>query len=280
MAAAARPPDKSFWYVRKNGWVQGPFTADQMRRMYGTSWLGPVDRVATDRTGPWRGFREVPELVGHTSADVPSQGDDGWEVAPPLMPAGTPMELGMLQMLAATGRLRPHDLVRRHPDGEWQPARLVQGVFGGRRAWCMACGTQIDTGHDVCPECGAKQPDYEPSFATVSLVCGVLAFASHVIAVPVILTMAARRMTVFGSAMDESFPQALVLTLIAPVWLALVAVVLGRGAIAAVRSGRSSPADRGRARAGMILGWAALGCLLVTVTGVISFSLPYFRIVT
>lgn len=279
MAAAHTPSDQSFWYVRKHGWVQGPFTSDLMRRMYGTSWLGPVDRVSHDRTGPWREFREFPDLIGQAADESPAPVTDGWEVAPPLMPAGVALDLGMLQMLAATGRLRPQDRVRRQPDGAWQPARLVEGIFGGRRAWCIACRTPTEATHQTCTNCGAAQPEYEPSFATVSMVCGLIAFVWHLVAVSAIFMLAVQRITVLGSSIDESFPQALVVTLIAPFWLAIFAVVLGHGAVAAVGSGRSPPADRAGARAGMILGWATLACLLVTVIGVVSFSLPNFRIV-
>lgn len=275
MSATSKP----VWYFRKNGWVQGPFKAELVRQMYATSWIGAVDRVSSDPDGPWRELRDIPELVAQDASEAPSSRTDGWEIASPLLPSGKPVELGILQILAASGRLGPNDLVRRLPDGDWEPARLVEGVFGGRRSWCMACGMSLGNDRRSCATCGAGQPDYEPSLATVAFVCGLVAFAWHVVASIAVTTLAARRATVFGFAMEESFPQAFVLTLIAPFWLAIVAVVLGHGALRAVRSGRSTPADSGQATAGLILGWVTLALLLLTAVGIVAFSLPYFRVV-
>jgi hypothetical protein len=276
MAATPQP----VWYVRKNGWVQGPFTADLMRRMYEMSWLGAVDRVASRPNGPWSALRDFPELLNEGGTDSATQPREGWEIASPLLPSQTPIELGMLQMFAAAGRLRQNDLVRKLPDGEWQPARLVEGVFGGRRSWCTACSSPLGNDRKTCSACGAVQPDYEPSLATIALVCGLVAFAWDVLALLTITTLAVRRSTVFGFAMEESFPQAFLLMLVTPLWLAIVAVTLGHSALRAVRSGRSRPADSGSATIGMILGWVTLGLLLLTGVGVVAFSLPYFRVVT
>lgn len=272
-----------FWYVRKNGWVQGPFTEDLMRRMYAVSSVGAVDLVARDKTGPWHELRKFSELTdgnvdGALEAALPLSAE-GWEVASSNLPRG-PFELGMLQMSAARGQLQPHDLVRRLPNGTWQAARTVEGVFGGRRSWCMACGNPLGANLSVCKACGAAQPDYETSLATVALVCGLVAFAWHLVAFLAVTALAARRATIFGYAMEESFPQAYALTLVAPLWLAFVAVISGNGALKAIRSGRSAPADAEHATTGMILGWTTLGALLLIGVGVVAFSLPYFRVVT
>jgi len=117
---------QTVWYVRKNGWVQGPFTGDLMRRMYAVSAVGAVDLVARDKTGPWHELRKFSELtdenVDRTSEGAPRFSAKCWEVASSNLPRG-PFELGMLQMYAARGLLQPHDLVRRLPDGTWQAAR-------------------------------------------------------------------------------------------------------------------------------------------------------------
>ena len=269
---------QTFWYVRKNGWVQGPFTGDLMRRMYAVSSVGAVDLVARDKTGPWHELRKFSELTDGYIADASPVTAEGWEVASSDLPPG-PVELGMLQMYAARGILQPHDLVRRLPDGTWQAAGTVEGVFGGRRSWCMACSNPLGVNLAACKVCGAAQPGYETSLATVAMVCGLIAFIWHLIALLAVTTLAARRATVFGYAMEESFPQAFALTLVGPLWLALVAVVCGHGALSAVRLGRSSPADAGFATKGMILGWATLGMSILIGVGVVAFSLPYFRVV-
>ncbi|MCE9629120.1 MAG: hypothetical protein K8S94_00165 [Planctomycetia bacterium] len=185
----------------------------------------------------------------------------------------------MLQMYAARGLLQPHDLVRRLPDGTWQAARSVEGVFGGRRSWCMACSKTLGADLAVCKSCGAVQPGYETSLATVALVCGLIAFVWHIIAFLAITALAARRATVFGYAMDESFPHAFALTLVGPLLLAVVAVVCGHDALSAVSLGRAAPADADFATKGMVLGRATLGALLLIAVGVVAFSLPYFRVV-
>ena len=273
---------QSVWYVRKNGWVQGPFTGDLMRRMYAVSSVGAVDLVARDKTGPWHELRKFSELtdgnVDGTFEAAPPLSAKGWEVASSDLPPG-PVELGMLQMYAARGILQPHDLVRRLPDGTWQAAGTVEGVFGGRRSWCMACSNPLGANLAACKVCGAAQPGYETSLAAVALVCGLIGFIWNLIALLAVTTLAARRAIVFGYAMDESFPQAFALTLVGPLWLALVAVVCGHGALSAVRLGRSSPADADFATKGMILGWATLGVLVLIGVGVVAFSLPYFRVV-
>jgi hypothetical protein len=269
---------QTVWYVRKNGWVQGPFTGDLMRRMYAVSCVGAVDLAARDKTGPWREVRTFTELTDGYIADASPAKAGGWEVASSDLPQGA-VELGMLQMYAARGILQPHDLVRRLPDGTWQAAGTVEGVFGGRRSWCMACSNPLGANLAACKVCGAAQPGYETSLAAVALVCGLIGFIWHLIALLAITMLAARRATVFGYAMDESFPQAFALTLVGPLWLAIVAVVCGHGALSAVRLGRSSPADADFATKGMILGWATLGVLVLIGVGVVAFSLPYFRVV-
>lgn len=277
---ASPPAQQPVWYVLKNGWVQGPFTASLVRQMYATAWIGAVDRVAPDPGGPWRELRTYTVLTDESCGDTaPGHNACGWEIASPSFSGVGPVEIGMLQMFAAAGRLRPTDLVRRLPDGDWHPARSVDGVFGGRRAWCTACNRALGENRRRCESCGAMQPDFEPSLATLALVCGVVAAAWMIVAFVVVAVLATRRATVLGAAMDQSFPQAYVLTLVAPTWLAVVAALLGQRSLAAVRAGRSAPADAGQASVARVLGWATLGCLLLIGVGVTAFSFPYFRVV-
>ena len=269
----------SVWYVRKNGWVQGPFTSSLMRHMYATSWVGAVDRVATAPGGPWRELRNVMDLAGESADAAPPPVAGGWEVASPLLPSGQSVALGRLQMFVAAGRLKPTDLVRQLPDGDWQPAGKIEGVFGGRRSWCTACGVSLGSDSHVCRSCGAMQPSYEPSLATVSLVCGVLAVACYFIAIVSVTVLAIGRATVYEIAVDEQFPLAYLLTLMPSLWLAGIALWLGQWASESVRTGRSSPADKGYSSFGMTLGWVTLGLLLLTGVAVVAFSLPFFGMV-
>jgi hypothetical protein len=277
---ASPPTTQPVWYVRKNGWVQGPFTESLVRQMYATAWIGAVDRVAPDPGGPWRELRTHATLTDEAGSEAaPRHAISGWEIASTTFRGTGPVEVGMLQMFAATGRLRPTDHVRRLPDGEWQTARSVDGVFGGRRAWCTACNMALGGNRRKCDSCGAIQPDFEPSLALVALVCGVLAAAWVLVAFVVVTVLATRRATILGAAMDQSFPQAYILTLVAPTWLAVMAAWLGQRSLDAVRTGRSAPADAGQASVARVLGWATLGCLLLIGVGVTAFSFPYFRVV-
>lgn len=136
----ATPTPTPVWYVRKNGWLQGPFSPALVRQMYASAWIGAVDRVGRSRTGPWQEVREVPELTATAGDERCPAPAEGWEVASPLLSIREPVEFGVLQMFAVAGRLLPNDLVRRMPDGDWQPARLVGGIFGGQAAQAAQSG--------------------------------------------------------------------------------------------------------------------------------------------
>lgn len=269
----------SVWYVRKNGWVQGPFTDRLVRHMYATSWVGAVDRVATAPCGPWRELRNVMDLAGESADAAPPPVVGGWEVASPLLRSGQPVEFGMLQMFVAAGRLKPTDLVRQLPDGDWQPAGKIEGIFGGRRSWCTACGVSLGNESQVCQSCGAMQPSYEPSLATVSLVCSILAVAWYFIAIVSVTVLALGQVTVYEIAMDQHFPLVYLLTLMPSLWLSVVALWLGQWASESVRTGRSSPEDTGYVSFGMTLGGVTLGLLLLTGVAIVAFSLPFFGVV-
>jgi hypothetical protein len=251
-----------------------------MRSMYATAWLGAVDRVANDQTGPWRELREFPELTGGGGGEARPTPAEAWEIDSPLLPCSGPVELGMLQMLAAVGRLKQTDRIRRVPDGDWQEARAVAGVFGGRRSWCMACGGPLRSDPLACQTCGASQPDSEQSFATVAFVCGLVSIIWLIVAFLAVTALAWRRVTVLGVDMTEWFPHAYAVLLIGPLWLALVAVILGHGARDAVSAGRSPPANAEQAEQGEHLGLITLCLLLLIGVGVAAFSLPYFHIVS
>ena len=272
-------PDDPVWYIRKSGWVQGPFTQALVRHMYATSWLGAIDRISTSPTGPWREVRQFPEIMRELPGGYLPPAERGWEVASPTLVYKQPVEFGMLQIFAAAGRLRPKDLVRRLPDGPWQPAEAVEGVFGGRRGWCTACGASLGSRTGPCPSCEAAQPDYDPSLARVAFVAGVVALAWYWIALVVVTVLAFKRMTVWGIALDEQFPLAFLLSLIPSLWLACVAALLGGWASESVRRGRASPADLDVAAMGITFGWSTLALLLLTAVAVVAFSLPYFGVV-
>jgi hypothetical protein len=272
-------PTTSVWYVRKNGWVQGPFSPTLVRQMYSSAWIGAVDRVGRSRTGPWEEVREVPELRSAAAEEGFPAPADGWEVASPLLSMDQPVEFGMLQMFAAAGRLRPNDLVRRLPDGVWERAGHVGGIFGGRRVWCTACGASLDGHGGACAACGAAQPGYEWSLADVAMFCGVVGCLWYWIALFAVTMPAIFHGRIYDVELTENFPGAYLLAFSPSFWLAVLAVWFGRVAVKDVRAGRAAPAEASPASTGLALGWFTLGLLLLATVAVVAFSLPFFGIV-
>lgn len=269
-----------YWFVRRGGWVQGPLTRESIRHMYASGWVLSLDMIANAATGPWKEARDCLELrdpadmagaSGSGAAAVPAE----WEFVSATVPCTEPVTFAMLQLLAAAGRLRPGDPVRRRPDGDWGPAMAVGGVFGGPRAFCPACGRKLSDIDRVCP-CGAPQPEYEPSLAEVGLVCGGVAVVLLPLIIGTVTWLAWRQAVVFDIAMSEGFPQVFAV-LLAPIgFLAAIAIVFGQAAISSVNLGRAAPSDRRSATAAVWLGVACWISLLLTAVAVVAFSLAYF----
>lgn len=272
------PTDPTFWYVRKPGWVSGPYTRDQIRHMYATGLISKGDRVATNESGPWKPIHTVPDLISE-GEQVPPQADAVWEIASDQYRGPQPVSFAILKMLAATGSLSPADCIRRD-GGPWQRADSVPGLFDGSRAWCTACGCALDTPQGVCPQCGAPQPVFEPSTATFALTCGAVACVWSVVGTATVIALAVRRDMILGVAMDENFPQAFAIALAPAAMCAILAVTLGRVARQAMYDRRSAPTHRPFAVWGERLGWAAWLGLTIVGVAVTFFSMAYFRIFT
>lgn len=269
-----------YWFVRKAGWVQGPLRLESLRHMYASGWVHALDLVAKTVSGPWCEARECPDLQGHVDASAdPAGGSEtvltDWEFASATVACTAPVTFAMLQMLAAAGRLRPSDLVRHVPDGDWGPARSVGGIFGGQRAWCAACGRALEGDGARC-ECGAPQPEYEASLANVALVCGGLSGALFSIVVVLVTWLGWRGAVVLDVAILEKFPQVFAVTLVPVAFLATMAVVLGRTTLHAMRVGRVAPGDRSAASLGLWMGVATWIMVLLATVAIGFFSLAYF----
>lgn len=269
----------AYWFVRKSGWVQGPLTLDALRHMYAAGWVLAVDSVATVAAGPWREARECSELVGldNDAPDAATGNAAGaeWEFASSAVACSEPVTFAMLQMLAASGRLRPSDLVRQGPSGDWQRAHQVAGVFGGRRAWCTACGRALEGDAAVC-SCGAPQPEYEPSLATVSMVCGLVAPLLFGGVVATVTWLAWRGSTVFDVPLAERFPAVFAVTLAPVAFLAGLAVALGKITMTSIGVGRVAPSDLGAAQTGFWLGITTSVLLVFAAVAIFFYSLAYF----
>lgn len=271
--------ESAYWFVRKSGWVQGPLTLDALRHMYAAGWVLAVDSVATATAGPWREARECSELRGgdHEVADAPAVGMAGaeWEFASSAVACSEAVSFAMLQMLAASGRLRPKDLVRQLPGGDWQQAQQVAGIFGGRRAWCTACGRALEGDATAC-SCGAPQPEYEPSLAAVSMVCGGVALLLFCGVVATVTWLAWRGSTVFDVPMAERFPAVFGVALAPVAFLAALAVAVGKITMTSIDFGRAAPSDLGAARTGFWLGTVSIVLLVLAAVAIFFYSLAFF----
>lgn len=272
------PRSTAAWYVRKNGWVEGPFTGDMVRHRHPNSVIGAVDLVAMAPKRPWAELRSHGGVLQSLSG-VKSSAVGDWEVATPLLPAGQRVELGLLQMYAAQGRLKPGDLVRRHPDGACHAAGSVGGLFGGRRSWCTACGSPLGADFRRCQSCRSLQPDYEPYFAVAVFVCATVGLACYFVAIVSATTLAVRETTVYDIPMGERFPIAYAVTLVPAFCLAVVAIGLGGVSRKPVQSGRSDPGHSKTLSFGMTLGWTTVVLIVLTGTAVVAFSIPFFGLV-
>jgi len=265
------------WYVRKNGWTQGPFTCDQVRHMYATALISRVDQVARSNSGPWLPLYTVSELR-EAPQTAPEISDAVWEIASSRFHGSQPVSYGMLQMIAAAGRLGPADLIRRTGDAHWQQARNFPGIFGGPRAWCTACGAELDPESPSCTKCGAHQPTFEPSMASFALTCGLLAWVWSLVATSSVVMLAMRRVTILGFAVDQIFPQAFAVVLPPAVMFMVLAVILARMARTEIREGRASPAHLTHACHAEWLGWSAGLLVALIIVAVTAFSVAHFRL--
>lgn len=269
---------EAYWFVRKAGWVQGPMRLESLRHMYAAGWVHALDLVAKSVSGPWCEARECSDLQGNVDAFPPNGAETAsadWECASATVACAAPVTFAMLQMLAAAGRLRPSDLVRHVPDGEWDQARRVGGIFGGKRAWCAACGRALEGGVGRC-RCGAPQPEYEASLAHVALVCGGLAAVLFSVVVVMVPWLGWRGAVVLDVAISEKFPQVFAVTLAPVALLATMAVVLDRMTLKAIEVGRVAPGERSTANVGLWLGVATCIALLLATVAIGFFSLAYF----
>jgi hypothetical protein len=268
--------ESTHWYVRKQGWTQGPFTRDQIRHMYASSLISRVDRVATSAAGPWLALRTVPDFID--GQDSPPPSDDAiWEIASPRFHGAQPVSYGMLQMMAAAGKLDRGDLIRRGGDAPWVHAGTFPGIFGGPRGWCTACGFEVQPDHGICQHCRARQPAYEPSMATFAFCCGIVACVWSVVAASTVVALALRRTVILGVAVDEKFPEAFAILLAPAVMCAALAVIFGRTARTAIIAGRAAPVHLPHATYGERLGWIACLALSAIVIAATAFAVAHFQ---
>lgn len=233
-----KPAEELFtaaWHTRRNGWVQGPFVLQQMRRMRDLGWLSRIVSVSVDM------------LDWHPAADFAVLwNDDPPPQSPPPLPAArwryrldgreSPdrVTFSMLQVMAAVGHLSPDQLVWREGMADWRRAGSVRGIHGGPSDWCPTCDTALTPTATRCAACGRPQQSYDASHRDIILPCGIL-----------------------GVCLFPLFP----------LWA--IAIWLARRDHRAIKLGRVDPAEWEAARIGEGLGWCGCGLALVACAAVV-----------
>jgi hypothetical protein len=176
-------PTPVVWYVRKPGWIRGPYSLADMRRFRDLGWLSRSEAVSRDLK-TWLPAGQIGELWIDSASEAPNS--DLTEPRPPVQHSalwrysvdGKPCDEGVsfatLQILASLGRLRAEDLVWREGWLDWQSAAQVPGIHEGPSEWCSACGGQVSSRDLRCRSCGARLPGHAPPHAELCLACGVL----------------------------------------------------------------------------------------------------------
>jgi len=195
MAAPRLPPSQ--WFLARDKTKYGPFPVAQMSQMAATGQLLPTDMVLEEGENQWSRASQVQAFFPATStAPMP----------PPVTPVASepaewhcikngqqtgPAPWSQLQQLAASGQLRPSDMVWKNGTPAWVAASSIQNLFSPQPApsspppppnvvgeaapkakesrfcrncgkavacdaiACLSCGLAPDNGKTYCPGCGA-----------------------------------------------------------------------------------------------------------------------------
>ncbi len=174
-------PPADVWYIRRAGWIRGPYTRDDMVRFRRLGWLGRSESVSQDMV-TWRAAGEVAELADDpTPTNRPSQpsppilsGRDRWQYVMNGQANGEPVSFATLQLLAAVGRLTASDTVWREGWPEWRRAGDVPGLLAGPAEWCTLCGAEVSPRARRCASCGGRLPGLSPPHAELCMATGIL----------------------------------------------------------------------------------------------------------
>ena len=238
-------PVRPVWYVRKPGWIRGPYSLEDMRRFRNLGWISKSEAVSRDMQ-TWESAGQVDELwrnddtagteAGPTLPPGPTASVTNWRYSANGLPSDESVSFATVQILASLGRIHAGDLVWREGWPEWRRAGDVQGLLSGPSEWCSACGGQVSPRDLRCRGCGAGLPGLTPPHAELCMACGVLG---------------------------------IVLFPVFPLWL--IATAIGSHDIAEIAKGRMDPKGRNAATFGLrggIVG-GVLFVLSAAVAGII-----------
>lgn len=174
-------PPADVWYIRRAGWIRGPYTRDDMARFRRLGWLGRSESVSRDMVS-WRSAGEVhelwddlPDAIQQPLPPAPAAiGRERWQYVLDGKMSDEPVSFATLQLLAGVGRLSGNDMVWREGWPEWRRAADVPGLLTGPAEWCTVCGEETSPRARRCASCGARLPGLSPPHAELCLATGIL----------------------------------------------------------------------------------------------------------
>jgi hypothetical protein len=174
-------PPADAWYIRRPGWIRGPYTLEDMLRFRRLGWLGRSESVSRDMV-TWRAAGDVHEIwddapTGKPQVQPPPPGGGGrerWQYVISGKPSDEQVSFATLQLLAGVGRLAGDDLVWREGWPEWRRAGDVPGLLAGPAEWCTVCGEEVSPRAYRCSSCGTRLPGLLPPHAELCMATGIL----------------------------------------------------------------------------------------------------------
>ena len=263
------------WWFRTGIHEKGPFPLTALQEQCKLQFISPTTLVSKTNKNQWTVAAEYPELWGYEIAE-PEDEVGRWQIAAANHAERDSFDFATLQMYAAHGWLRRHDLIREIPDGDWQKSFDVPGLFVGRRQWCISCGLQLHDDYDTCSGCGREQPGYERTHATTAVILATLGLFAYTSGISLLAVAIQGEWTIMDSRIDEHYPEIFTILLILVTGFAAMSIFLGMYAQNAIREGKNSPQFVRRAVLASRIGLTTASFVAVTVVAVIGFSVRHF----
>lgn len=241
-------PSVAAWYIRRPGWIRGPYRLEDMQRFRRLGWLVRGESVSKDMV-TWLAVEDVRELweegPGGTQQVQPpapaAVGGERWRYVINGEETDEPVSFATLQLLAAVGRLAGGDHVWREGWPEWRRAKDVPGLLAGQAEWCTVCGKEVLPRTRRCKDCGARFPTESPPHSELCVAAGIL-----------------------GVVLFPAFP----------LWM--IAMFIGHHDRVEIRMGRMNPRGLNAALLGLRLG--IIGGCLFAMAGLLTLAAMLARL--
>ena len=267
--------DDDVWWFRTGLHEKGPFTLITLKEQCKLHFISPTTLVSKNNKSIWTVAADYPELWGYEINEPPDE-TGRWRIAAAEHSERTSFDFSTLQMYAAQQWLRRHDLVRELPDGDWQKAFDVTGLFIGQRQWCIACGLQLYDDYAICSGCGKEQPDYEHTNATAALILATLGLLVYTGGIFLLAFAIRAEWMIMDSRVDEHYLEIFTILLIVTAGFATMSIFLGMYATKAICEGRDSPQFARRGVLATRMGLVTASLVIATIVAIIAFTFRHF----